>query len=237
MATRYKLNPGQTITVTVGEGRAHVRSLALGVSAFTRSAVSFGPYLVASDWLIDGDATVVMADYAGAFNALLYPHHGAPEDAAQATLAVNPAGDDNGLIFTARVYGAEGNSISVRYVDPDANDAALSVSLYRQAITVSLATGEAGAITSTAAEIKAAIEAKGDVAQLVTVALDEDDDNFSAGAGIVTAMATAALEDGAGTGIGVVVRGGLLIDTENGDVYRNSGSQAAPAWTQLADVS
>ncbi len=41
---------------------------------------------------------------------------------------------------------------------------------------------------------------------------------------------------GAGTGVGIANPGAICIDTTNGDVYRNSGTQAAPAWTQLADV-
>lgn len=177
MATAYNLKAGQTLSVTVDEGRAHVRCAAVDESVFTRSSASFGP---------------------------------------------------------ARAYGAEGNEITVAYVDPGGTTAALSVSVYRQAITVSLARA-ANAITTTAAEIKTAIEAHGEANQLVTVALDESDTNFDSGAGIVTAMAADALESGAGTAIGVISPGGLLIDTENGLVYRNSGTLAAPAFTLLAD--
>lgn len=236
MATAYNLKAGQTLSVTVNEGRAHVRCVAVGESAFTRSSASFGPYLIETNWLIDGDVTVDIVDYTASQISYLYPHNDAPEDAAQASLAVNPAGDDNGLIFTARAYGAEGNEITVAYVDPGGTTASLAVSVFRQAITVSLARA-ANAITTTAAEIKAAIEAHGEANQLVTVALDDGDDNFDSGAGVVTAMAAAALDNGAGTGIGVLMPGGLLIDTDSGNVYRNSGTLAAPAFTKLGDAA
>lgn len=234
MADAYRLNPGQTMTVMANEGRVHVRSG--DDSTFTRSSVSFGPYLIETNWLIDGDVTVDIVDYTASQISYVYPHNDAPADAAQASLAVNPAGDDNGLIFTARAYGAEGNEITVTYVDPGGTTASLAVSVFRQAITVSLARA-ANAITTTAAEIKAAIEAHGEANQLVTVALDDGGDNFDSGAGVVTAMAAAVLENGAGTGIGVLMPGGLLIDTDNGDVYRNSGTLAAPAFTKLGDAA
>lgn len=237
MADAYNLKAGQTITVTANEGRAHVRTVDGAHGGFTRSSVAYGPYLVDTNWLVDGDATVVIADYGAAVNAYVYPHAGAPDDAVQASVAINPTGDDNGLIFTARAYGAEGNGITVAYVDPGGTTAALSVSVYRQAITVSLARA-ANAITTTAAQVKAAIEAHGVANELVTVAIDASDTGLADdGSGIVTAIAATALENGAGTAIGILHPGGLLIDTDNGDVYRNSGTLAAPAYTQLADVA
>lgn len=236
--TRHRLEPGKTLTATAREGRAHVYSEQLGTGRLTRGSITVGPYLVATDWRVDGDATVAIADYLTPVGALLLANAGAPVDAAQAAATVNPAGDDNALTFTARAYGAEGNAISVAYTDPGANDAALSVSVFRQAITVSLATGEAGAITSTAAEVKAAIEAHVAANDLVTVAIDASDSGSADdGSGVVTAMAATALEGGAGTGIGILQPGGLLIDTTNADVYRNSGTLAAPAFTQLGDAA
>lgn len=235
MANSYKLKAGQTLTVTVQEGRAHVRCLVAGVSAFTRSSLSFGPYLVDTDWLVDGDASAVIADHLVAANALLFENDGAPEDAVQASATINPTGDDNSLIFTAREYGAGGNAITVAYVDPGA-DSALSVSVFRQAITVTLAYSSS-AITSTAAEVLAAIAAHGVANELVTVALDEADTNFSDGSGVVTAIAMTALEGGEGTGIGIAKPGGLCVDTANADTYRNDGTTAAPVWVKLGDAA
>lgn len=232
MADFHKLKAGQTLTATATEGRIHVRSAQLSVSSFTRSSVSFGPFLVDTDWLVDGSAMVVIADHLAAVNATLMTSDGAPVDAVQASAAINPTGDDNALTFTARVYGVEGNSISVAYVDPSANDAALSVSVFRQAISVSLATDGSGVITSTAAEVLAAVEAHGEANSLVTVAIDASDSGAGDdGSGIVTAIAATALENGAGTGIGTASKGCICLDTTNGASYINTGTQAAPDWT------
>lgn len=236
MADAYHLNAGQTLTVTVNEGRAHVLTIDGTKGGFTRSSVVYGPFLVGTDWLVDGDVSVAIADYTAAHNAYIYPNAGAPDDAAQAALTVNPTGDDNGLIFTARAYGTEGNSISVEYVDPGA-DAALSVSVFRQAITVNLAYAEE-AITSTAAEVLAAIEAHSEANQLVTVAIQTaDSGSGDDGSGIVTAMAAASLTGGAGTGIGIVSKGALVVDTTNGALYQNTGTQAVPAYSTSLTVS
>lgn len=169
--------------------------------------------------------------------ALLTSGAGVPDDAVQATLSRNPAGDDNALTFTAVAYGTGGNSITIEYLDPSANDAALSIDVVGNAITVNLATGGAGAITSTAAAVLAAIEASGPAAALVTVAIDTGDTGIADdGSGVVTALASAPMTGGAGTSIGVSLKGGLYVDTTGGLVYRNSGTQAVPAWTALADV-
>lgn len=236
MATKYTLKAGQVLAVTTNEGRAHVRTADGAHGGFTRSNVSYGPFLVATEWLVDGDATVAITDYSAALNAYVYPHFGVPADAAKATLSLNPAGDDNALTASARAYGAEGNSISIAYVDPGGTTAALSVSVFRQVITVSLARA-ANAITTTAAQLKAAIEAHGEANQLITLEIDATDTGAGDdGSGIVTALAAAPLTGGAGTAIGILQPGGLLIDTDNGNVYRNSGTLAAPAYTMLADA-
>ncbi len=162
---------------------------------------------------------------------------GVPVNAAQATLARNPAGDDNALTFTAVAYGAEGNDITIAYVDPAANDAELSVSVDGTDIVVSLATGVAGAITSTAAEVLAAIEATPAADALVTVVINAADTGAGDdGSGVVTALAAAPMTGGAGSALGLVLKGGLLSDITNGLVYRNSGTQAAPVWAALADA-
>lgn len=163
---------------------------------------------------------------------------GVPADAVRATLSRNPAGDDNALTFTAVAYGVGGNSITIAYLDPSANDAALSVDVTGSAITVNLATDSGGLITSTAAEVLAAIEADALADALVTVAIDTGDSGVADdGSGVVTALASAPMTGGAGTGIGQVVPGGLCSDTTNANIYRNDGTQAVPVWVQLADVA
>lgn len=108
-----------------------------------------------------------------------------------ATAASLTVGTGNaGLVFTAQTGGTAGNSITVRFVDPAGNDQALSVGVVGSAITVNLATGPAGAITSTATLIKAAIEASGPAAALVAVTL------VGNGSGVVTAHAVANLAGG-----------------------------------------
>lgn len=239
MIATHQLAAGYALTVTpAGGARVSVSCREdAGESAFLRGARTFGPYLVPRTFDVRGDAVLSasVADVSAAFGGLLLTSDGAPVSAAQATADVNPAGDDNGLTFTAREYGAGGNDITVTYVDPGANDAALSVSVYDKSIVVFLATGEAGAIESTAAEVMAAVEASAAASELVSVALLESDTNFSDGSGIVTAMTSTALEDGAGTAIGSARPGALCIDTANGLVYRNSGTQAEPLWTRLGD--
>jgi hypothetical protein len=118
-----------------------------------------------------------------------------PGSIRTASLTTALAGANNDLVYTARLAGAAGNGITVRYVDPAANNAALSVSVAGQAITVNLATGAGGAITSTAAQVKTAVDASAAAAALVSVA------NAAAnnGTGVVTALAATPLAGGADT--------------------------------------
>ena len=94
------------------------------------------------------------------------------------------------LTLTAQAKGPDGNTITCALLDPGANSAALSVELSGRDITVNLATSNAGAITSTAAQVKAALDANADIAALVTTA--------AAGAGVMAAAARTALAGGTG---------------------------------------
>ena len=109
-----------------------------------------------------------------------------------ATLSTALAGANNDLDYTAVTAGADGNDITIRYVDPAAISQALAVSVLGTAITVSLATDGAGVITSTAAQVDAAIDALPAAAALVTPANKAGND----GTGVVTAMTAAALTGG-----------------------------------------
>ena len=95
------------------------------------------------------------------------------------------------LTYTADAIGTAGNSITVAYLDPGGNDQALSVGVIASAITVNLATGPAGAITSTADEIKAAVDAFGAAAALVNVVVS------GTGTDVAVAAAAVNLENGA----------------------------------------
>lgn len=114
-------------------------------------------------------------------------------DAASVTL--EPTGDNNDIAITADADGPGGNAYSVELLDPSANDAALSVSTTDNLkFSVSLATGEAGAITSTAAQVVAALNAYAPFAALMTAANAAGNN----GSGVVTAIAEADLTGGGG---------------------------------------
>ncbi len=112
--------------------------------------------------------------------------------ATRASLTTALTGANNDIVFTSRTYGAIGNTLQVQYVDPVANSQALSVSLLANLIQVSLATGAGGSITSTAAQVKTAIEANASANSLVSVAYAAS----NTGAGVVTAMAGTNLSGG-----------------------------------------
>lgn len=118
----------------------------------------------------------------------------APDAQAEvkATLATGVVGSNNALTWTSKLAGVLGNNISVKLVDPAANNATLSVTVTGQAIVASLATSAAGAITTTAAQLKTAIEASVAANALVTVTAT----GASTGAGAVAALATTYLSGG-----------------------------------------
>ncbi len=102
-------------------------------------------------------------------------------------LAVNTA-----LTFRARVPGSSGNSIRIGYAVglPGQN---LEVSVSGRDITVRLAADSLGRATSTAAQVKAAIEASGAASALVTVS--HQPNSNGSGIPIVTAMTPLAWGD------------------------------------------
>jgi hypothetical protein len=189
----------------------------------------------ATDKAATAQVALVHADGTPAY---ILQHAGVPADGARATLARNPAGDDNALTFTAVEYGAGGNSISIAYIDPGAINQSLSVTVADKAITVSLATNGSGTITSTAAQVKAAIEANAVANALVTAAINTSDSGSADdGSGVVTALAAANMTGGAGFGVNVLGKGGLVADTTNGKLYINGGTLAAPVWKLVTSAS
>lgn len=114
--------------------------------------------------------------------------------AAIAALTTALSSTNRDLTFTSKLRGREGDLISVKYTDPAGNSQALAVSVTGKAINVSLATSGAGAITSTAAEIKAAIEASSAANALVAITYPASNN----GSGVVTAMTQTFLSGGAG---------------------------------------
>ncbi|MDA0181507.1 M14 family zinc carboxypeptidase [Solirubrobacter phytolaccae] len=96
------------------------------------------------------------------------------------------------VVLTTRLYGHQGgNTLTARIVPPTANNQALSVSLVGNSIRINPATDATGAITSTANQVVAAVNAHPDVNQLVVATKYR---NFS-GDGIVEAGVVSPLSD------------------------------------------
>lgn len=253
------LQPGQRLTVTLASGSVALVQRYSGSTLVSSTRLvetkTFGPYfgpMRLAISCITGTVTASVAAVTGEVasestigvnvgrDTWIVPLVGEPLTAAQATLSRNPAGNDNALTFTAVKYGAEGNRISIAYVDPAANSQSLAVSVDGYAITVSLATNGGGTITSTAAQVKAAIEASAPAAALVTCTINTaDSGSADDGTGVVTALAAANMTGGAGSGVGVYGFGSLILarnDDTDGGVFYNSGTKDAPVWAQLASV-
>lgn len=110
----------------------------------------------------------------------------------RASLSTALAGANNDLVFTAvSPVAAVGNAVHIVYVDPNLQGA-ISVGVVGSVITVTLANDAGPDISSTASQVKAAIEASAAASALVTVALKSPD----TGAGLVTALADTPLAGG-----------------------------------------
>lgn len=109
-----------------------------------------------------------------------------PGTRAELTLAFTAAG--SGVTYTAANIGTDGNKVRIRYTDPGTASAALAVSVAGNDITVALATGAGGEITSTATEVAAAVNASLEASALVTAA--------AAGSGVVSATGFQKLSGG-----------------------------------------
>lgn len=106
---------------------------------------------------------------------------------------VTRSGEDDEITWTAKAgYGEEGDNITITLEDPSANDAELEVSVDGWDVTVSLATDGSGTITSTAAEVVAAVAADEDAAALL-------EGEVTGAGGVCAAVAETNLASGAGT--------------------------------------
>lgn len=110
---------------------------------------------------------------------------------AAATLATGVVANNNAITWTAKKTGTAGNDITLTLIDPPGNNVALSVDVVGRDINVTLATDGASAITSTAAQVIAAIAASS-AADLVTAA----NTGASTGAAAVVAVAATSLAGG-----------------------------------------
>jgi len=165
-------------------------------------------------------------------------------EANEATLLMDSAGALNAVLFTAVEAGQAGNNITVEFVNNGANQS-LSVTVSGLDITVNLATNGASAVTSTADDIIALINADTAASALVSA------DNAGLGSGTVTVLARTNLTTGnggtaslaAGTEyfyiIKVVLDDGTTLTIENGritglDSTDNSSTTAATTGARAA---
>ena len=115
------------------------------------------------------------------------------EGATAAALTLGNAPSGTGITFTAAEAGTIGNNARVRYIAPDEASAALAVTVEGSDITVTLAADAEGVVTSTAAEIVAAVNESAEGGALVVAALAEG----SNGTGVAKGRDFQALTGGA----------------------------------------
>ncbi|MDD4780943.1 MAG: hypothetical protein PHT02_10160 [Tissierellia bacterium] len=118
----------------------------------------------------------------------------APVNATYSIFATEFGVTNAELVFTGKLKTADYDGWAINLVDPKADSKALSVAVDEDGkeINVSLATSAVGAITSTAKNVKEAIEAHPVASSIIDVAYAED----NTGAGIVTEL-EAILDNGA----------------------------------------
>ena len=112
---------------------------------------------------------------------------GVPQNLSRAAAGLSYASATTDLLashtnlkYEARLSGLAGDSISITYVDPGAVSQPLTLGVAGNAITVNLATDGAGAITTTAGEIMAAIKNNTAASNLVNVELAEGNSGLDA---------------------------------------------------------
>lgn len=93
---------------------------------------------------------------------------GTPVNAAASALTTSLTGTNNDLVFTAKLAGVSGDLITIEYIDPGAETAEEVVEVVGAAITVTLR--NVSSTLSTAAQVKAAIEASPEADALISVA-------------------------------------------------------------------
>lgn len=197
MANDYKpLNRNQTWTVAQKAAikkvfvRGAIAAAAGNHTGFTRTDVHqiVNPYLDANE----GDD----------IGRLCQAIREAITAAGTATITIDPAGAENSIIYDGKADGAAYNDVTVAYIDPAGNNQLLVVTVIgdlSKDINVSLATGAGGAITSTAALIKAAVEALPAAAALVDLSYGVDG-GVGDGSGVVAAVSATNLAGGGGIG-------------------------------------
>ena len=160
---------------------------------------------------------------------------GSAPDAPAAVAALADFGEGAaGFRVTAKAAGAAGDKISIALVDPEANSSALAFAVAGQAITIELATDNAGAITTTATQLVTALNAHAEASQLVTGAI-----TGTGGGKVVVAPATplvggldATFPENTPVLLTTAAQAGALgntgaLATAVRDVYRTAGQRGA----------
>ncbi len=140
-----------------------------------------------------------MGEYSTRIKTRIPGSWGAFGTKAKATLTTALAGTNNDLKYTATAGDQEadnadftaGNAVTVAYAVAG-NNTALSVDVTASAITVNVATDGGGAATSTAAQVRDAVNGDDEAAALVTAENASGND----GTGVVTALAATPLAGG-----------------------------------------
>lgn len=116
-----------------------------------------------------------------------------------ASLTTALTGTNNDLTFTSDAKADTGNSVRITYTNPNVASAALAVTVSGSDITVSLGnTATAGTISSTAAQVRDAVNGHAAASALVDAANAPGND----GTGVVTAMPLTALTGGTSRFVG-----------------------------------
>lgn len=129
----------------------------------------------------------VLADSAAARKTVIEP--GAT---STATLTTGVVANDTALVWTAVETGSPGNGVAVALLDPAANGSALAITVSGKSLFVSLATDGGGDITTTGAQLIAAVAGNANAAALVSVANATGSD----GSGVLEASALRNLAGG-----------------------------------------
>ena len=158
----------------------------------------------------------------------------APDSRAVVAASAEFGAGAGGFRVTADAAGKAGNRISVALVDPGANSSTLAVAVDDQAISISLATSVAGAITTTTTQLITALNADATASVLVTGAIT------GTGGGVVAVAPATALVGGleeafpAGTPVLITTAAQASALGDSGalaaavrDVYRTAGQAGA----------
>lgn len=132
-----------------------------------------------------------------------------------ATLTTGTVGANNAITWTAQDPGADANEVRIRLLDPAGNSQALAVDVDGDDIIVSLATNGSGVITSTAAQVIAAVN-EHDAASGMVVAANAAG---SSGAGVVLAVALTNLAGGSDPAAEGAIQGRALTAAAGAGVY------------------